>query len=126
MKKARKSEPKPALNPEQEKEQVTDEVIDVLLANIRERNDPRSIELLGKLRRFDLFTRPSEAQQPHQFDERTIQILLSLPDDDKCPNCGFDLAPKHSPSCGSLDCTQRRLGQQLKDAKVTPEHERSI
>jgi len=113
--KKHKSDPKPVLSPDQEKAQVTDEVINVLLDNIRQRNDARSIELLGKLRRFDLFTRPEPNVQTHQFDEKTVRLLLALPD--ICPKCGHDLSPEQA----NLDTGQRRLDKHLKDANLGPE-----
>jgi len=79
-----------------QKENVRNELIEVLLANIRENGDPRSIELLGKLKSFDLFARPLPARNEDPIGERTAGILVNLAKrlDCKDVRLSLDLANK--------------------------------
>jgi hypothetical protein len=89
----KKNSPEEAQN---HKEDVRNELIEVLLANIRESGDPRSIELLGKFKPYDLFARPTPAQNQDPIGERTAGILVNLAKrlDSKDVRLSLDLANK--------------------------------
>src|SRR5215472_6963953 len=85
-----KTEPKPVLSPDQEKDQVRREVIDILLTNART-GDNRAIDLLGRVKDYDLFTKPTDVVPEGGITEKTARILIALADE-VCPACGFSYA----------------------------------
>jgi len=108
-----KTEPKPVLSPDQEKDQVRREVIDILLTNART-GDNRAIDLLGRLKDYDLFTKPTDVVPEGGITEKTARILIAL-EDGNCPKCGHHFGKieedRHPIGCRCVECTLKRTGE---------------
>jgi|SRR5215470_10625419 len=92
--KKRKSEPKVELTTDE----LRSEIVAILLQEARKGGTAgvRAVDLLGSLRENSWFARPADPiAQPPVLDEKTIQVLLALPDE--CPRCGYRMDASSHP-----------------------------
>jgi hypothetical protein len=106
------------ISPEQEKDQVRREVIDILLTNAR-KGDNRSIDLLGRLKDFDLFTRPDIGQQHQGISEETARRLVAIAE--RLERRSYE--SPHPDDCCCPRCAEIRFDRRLKDQPLQPEPE---
>jgi hypothetical protein len=106
---------------EQERAQVEDELFSLLMQQARAggAGAARAIDLIGRLRRFDLFCRPEAGKAPDGISEATARKLIDIYE--RIEHKSYE--SPHPDNCPCPRCTEIKFDRTLKDQPLQPKPE---